>query len=99
MSSLSTLHHAPHRRLTLTAALIALCSVVMWVLAGIIDDSLYLYTGALGVIAFGLGLKARRDATRAGEKSPVALAATVVGGAAGAAVIVAVIVWAISQAV
>ncbi len=84
-------------RLTYAAIGLALASVVVWVLAGIVDDGLYTITGVLGIVAFGLGLKARRGARRAGSRGRPALAAMIVGGFLGAAVIVASIVYGVSH--
>jgi len=86
-------------RLAYAAIGFALASVIVWVLASVVDDGLYTITGVLGIIAFGLGLKARRDAQRAGSGGRLALAAMLVGGFLGAAVIVASIVYGISHLV
>jgi len=85
--------------LTYAAVAIALASVVVWVLAGIVDGGLYVITGVLGIVAFGLGTKARGDARRAGFRGRPALAAMLVGGFLGAAVIVASVVYGISHLV
>ncbi len=62
-------------------------------LAGIVDDGLYVVTGFLGIGAFGLGPKARRDARRACSNGRLALAAMIVGGPLGAAVIMSSIAY------
>jgi hypothetical protein len=77
----------------------ALAAAVVWVLAGIVDDGLYAITGVLGVAGFGLGAKVRRDERRAGSHGWIALAAMILGGLLGAAVIVATIVWGLSHLV
>ena len=81
------------------AVVFAICAVAVWVLAGIVDDGLYPVAGVLGIAAFGLGLKARREARRVGTAQWPALAATIVGGLLGALVIVFSIVYGVSQAV
>ena len=86
-------------RLAYAAIGFALASVIVWVLAGVVDDGLYVITGVLGIVAFGLGTKARRDARRAGFRGRRALAAMLVGGFLGAAVIVASIVFGVSHLV
>ena len=86
-------------RLTYAAISFALAAAVVWVLAGVVDDALYTVTGALGIIAFGLGTMARRDARRAGSRGRAALAAMILGGLLGGAVIVATIAWGISHLV
>ena len=95
----ATPSRTPSSRLTYVAIAFALASAVVWVLAGVVDDALYTVTGALGVIAFGLGTKARRDARRAGSRGRTALGAMVLGGLLGAAVIVASVAYGISHLV
>ena len=99
MSNLASVHRAPSVRLSYAAAMFAVGSVVVWVLAGVVDDGLYVFTGVLGIVAFGLGLKARRDARRAGSNGRLALAAMIVGGLLGAAVIAALITYGVSHLV
>ncbi len=99
MSHLASVHRAPSVRLSYTAVTFAVASVAVWVLAGIVDDGLYVVTGVLGIVAFGLGLKARRDARRAGSNGRLALVATIVGGLLGGAVIVASIAYGVSHLV
>lgn len=70
------------------AVAFAIAAAVVWVFAGIVDDGLYAITGALGVVAFGLGFKARGEAKRVGARQWPALAATIVGGFLGGLVIV-----------
>jgi hypothetical protein len=89
----------PGSRLVYAALAFAVGSVAVYVLASTVDDGFYLVSGALGVVAFALGVKARRDARRAGSSGRLALAAMVVGGLLGAAVIALSIVWGISQLV
>jgi len=84
-------------RLTYAAIGFALASVTVWVLAQVVDDGLYTVTGVLGLVAFGLGLWARRDARRAGSRGRPALAAMLVGGFLGGAVIVFSIVYGVSH--
>jgi len=86
-------------RLTYAAIGFALASVIVWVLAGVVDDGLYTITGILGIVAFVFGFKARRDDRGAGSRGGPALAAMLVGGFLGAAVIVALIVYGISHLV
>ena len=86
-------------RLAYVAISFALAAAVVWVLAGVVDDALYTVTGALGVVAFGLGTKARRDARREGSRGRAALAAMILGGLLGGAVIVASAVYGISHLV
>jgi predicted Na+-dependent transporter len=100
MSDLASAHRAPSAgRLSYAAVAFALGSAAAWILAGMVDDSLYVVTGALGIVAFGLGLRASRQAKRLGARRWPALAATIVGGLLGAAVIAFSIVWAISELV
>ncbi len=99
MSDIASAHRAPSGRLSYAAVAFAVGSVVVWVLAGIVDDGLYTVTGALGIVAFALGLKARREAKRVGRRQWPALAATIVGGLLGAAVIVASIAYGVSHLV
>jgi hypothetical protein len=82
-------------RSTLAAVAFALAAAVVWFLAGVVDDGLYAVTGALGVIGFGLGVKARRDAGRAGTRTWPALVAIVLGGLLGGAVLVAFVSWSV----
>ena len=95
----ATPSRTPSSRLTYVAIAFALASAVVWVLAGVVDDALYTVTGALGIIAFGLGIKARRDARRVGSRGRTALVAMVLGGLLGAAVIVASVAYGISHLV
>ena len=46
MSDLTSAHRAPSGRLTYAAVALAVASVVVWVLAGTVDDGLYVVTGA-----------------------------------------------------
>jgi hypothetical protein len=96
MSHVATVQGKPSR-LSYSAVALAAGAVVVWVLAGIIDDGLYAVTGLLGVAAFGLGIKALRAAKRAGSNARLALGATIVGGLLGGAVIVATVVYVISD--
>jgi len=77
----------------------ALAAAAVWVLASIVDDALYTITGALGLVAFGLGFKARRVAKRTGARVWPATVAVGLGGLLGAAVIVASVVYGISHLV
>ena len=86
-------------RLTYAAIGLAVASAAVWVLAGVVDDGLYVFTGVLGVVAFGVGLKARRDERRAGSRGRLALTAMIVGGLLGGAVIVFSVVYGISHLV
>jgi hypothetical protein len=75
------------------AIALAICAVTVWVLAGIVDDGLYVVTGVLGSVAFGLGLKARREAKRTGLRQWPALVGIVLGGLLGAAFVIGFLVW------
>jgi len=99
MSVAAAQGRATSGRLAYAAIGFALASVIAWVLAGAVDDGLYTITGVLGIAAFGLGFKARRVAQRAGSRGRPALAAMIVGGLLGAAVIVASIVYGVSHLV
>ena len=78
---------------------LAVAAAIVWVLAGIVDDGLYTVTGALGILAFSLGVKGRRQASRAHSRSWPAIAAIALGGPLGGAVIVASAVYGISHLV
>ena len=95
----ATQGRATSDRLAYAAIGFALASVIVWVLAGVVDDGLYTVTGALGIVAFGLGFKARRDARRAGSRGRPALAAMIVGGFLGGLVIVFSVVYGVSHLV
>jgi hypothetical protein len=71
----------------------SLGAAAVWVLAGVVDDGLYVFTGVLGVIGFASGLKARREARRSGARTWPAIVAIGLGGLLGAAVIVAFVAW------
>lgn len=90
---------APSGQWSYVALGFALAAAAVWVLAGIVDDGLYVFTGVLGIVAFGLGFKARRVAKRTGARVWPATIAVGLGGLLGAAVIVATIVWGISHLV
>ncbi len=99
MSDIASARGMSSVRLSYAAAALAVGAVVVWVLAGIVDDGLYVVTGVLGIVAFALGLKARREARRAGSNGRLALTAMIVGGLLGAAVIVASIAYGVSHLV
>ena len=93
MSDHTSGHREPLSRTAFAALAFALGAVVFYVLAGGFDDGLYLVAGALGIVAFGLGLKARREARRAGSHARLALTAIVVGGLLGGLVVAFSIGW------
>ncbi|MGH3136435.1 MAG: hypothetical protein ACRDPV_08080 [Gaiellaceae bacterium] len=95
----ATQGRATSGRLTYAAIGFALASVVVWVLAGVVDDALYTVTGILGIVAFGLGFKARREDRQSGSRGRLPLAAMLVGGFLGAAVIAFSVAYGISQLV
>jgi hypothetical protein len=68
-----------------------------WVLAGIVDDGLYLFTGIFGIAAFGAGVKAYRDARRAAARTWPALTGLILGGLLGGLVLAFAIAFAISE--
>jgi hypothetical protein len=73
----------------------ALAAAAVWVLAGIVDDGLYVLTGVLGIVGFAVGLKGRREARRAGVRTWPAIVAIVLGGLLGAAVVIAFVAWSV----
>lgn len=99
MSNVASARSTPSSRLSYAALAFAVGAVVAWGLAGMVNQDLYSVTGALGIVAFGLGVKGRRLARSAGESGRLALAATVVGGLLGGAVIAALVGWGISALV
>jgi predicted Na+-dependent transporter len=99
MSEAATVHNAPSNRLTFFALAFTVAALVDWALAGPFSDDLYPVSGALGIVAFGLGRRARRKAKSAGLSRWVELGAMIVGGLIGAAVIFALIGWGVSQLV
>ncbi len=99
MSNLATERLLPSRRLSLAAFALALSAAATWVLAATADDALYVVVGALGISAVAVGGKARADATRAGSKDRLALAAIVIGGLLAALVLAFTVVWAITEVV
>jgi hypothetical protein len=98
MSGFAAARPARRSPLSYVALALALAAVVAWVLAGMLDDGLYVVTGALAIAAFAVGGKAWRDAKQVGFPRRSALAAMIVGGLLGAAFIVYTVVWAISEA-
>ena len=98
MSYFAAVRRGRPSSLSYVALALALASVAAWVLAGTLDDGLYVVTGALAITAFAVGGKAWRDAKRVGSPRRSALAAMVVGGVLGGAFIVYTVVWAISEA-
>ncbi len=76
------------------AAALALAGLAAWILAGTVDDALYLVSAASGIAAVVAGWTARDGATRR-----LALAAVVVGGLLAAQIIVYSAVWAVSELV
>lgn len=99
MSEVASVRSTPSSLLSFVALAFSVGAVVAWVLAGIVDDGLYAVSGALGIVGFGLGAKARREVRRAGSSGRLALTAMIVGGLLGAAVIVATVVWGFSHLV
>jgi len=99
VSDLASVHRTASSRLSYIALAFALGSLVFYLLAGTTDDGLYVVAGALAVVAFALGVKARRDDRRAGLRGRFPLVAIIVGGLLGGAVIAFSIVWGISQLV
>jgi hypothetical protein len=85
------------RFLPAAALVLALSSVAVWLLAGIVDDALYAVSAAGGAVAAAAGWRTRKD--RTGAKSTVALVAMIVGGLLAAEVIVFTIAWVIYHAV
>lgn len=95
----ATRGHVQSRPWSYLAAAFAFAAAAVWVLAGIVDDSLYVLTGALGIVGFGLGLKGFRDARHTGGPRWPALIGIALGGLLGAAVIVASIAYGVSHLV
>jgi hypothetical protein len=62
MSNVASAHARPTGRLSYAALAFAVGAVAVW--AGPFSDDLYPLSGALGIVAFGLGRKARRNARR-----------------------------------
>jgi hypothetical protein len=83
----------------LAGLVLAVASVLVWFLAGVVDDGLYALTGVLGLAGFASGLKARRDAKRAGAPTWPALVAVVVGGLLGGLVVAFSIAYIVSELV
>jgi hypothetical protein len=100
MSDLTaTQSRAPSGPWAYTALGFALASAAIWFLAGFVDDGLYAVTGILGLAAFALGLRGRREAARAHSRSWAALVGIALGGLLGGAVLVAFVYFVISKAV
>lgn len=99
MSDITAAQGRPAYGWSFVAVALAIAAATAWVLAGLVDDGLYTVTGALGIVAFGMGLKARREAKRTGARQWPALSATIVGGLLGALVIVSTVVWGLSHVV
>lgn len=78
---------------------LALAAAAIWVLAGIVDDGLYAVTGILGIAALATGLMGRKEAKRAGVRSWQALVAIALGGLLGGAVLVATVVYIVSDVI
>jgi hypothetical protein len=99
MSNVASTHARPTGRLSYAALAFAVGAVVVWALAGPLSDDLYPLCGALGIVAFGLGREARRNARSAGASGRLELGAMIVGGLPAAAVIAALIGWGLSHVV
>jgi hypothetical protein len=86
-------------RLSITATVFALATVLVWLFAATVNDGFYVLAAALGLAAVGVSAKARTEARRNGSKGRLALAAMIVGGFIAAAVIVYSAVYGISKLV
>ena len=89
MSNLAVTTRASTGRWSLVGVACALAAAAVWVLAGFVDDGLYMVTGILGIAGFAAGVKGRRDAKHLGERTWPALTAIVLGGLLGGSVLVA----------
>jgi len=74
---------------------ISLVAIVVWILAGAMDE-LYVVQGLLGLVAATLGVVALRRLGRHARDGKLALAAIVLGGASAVAVGTAAIVFAVT---
>lgn len=99
MSDFASTYDAPSSRLSYVAIAFAVASFVIWLLAGSVDQGLYIPAGVLGIVGFGVAVKARREARRAGRHGRIALAAMIVGGLVGAVVVAFTLVEGVSQLV
>jgi hypothetical protein len=72
MTELATTPRSAHGRYLIAAFVLAVASIGVWILAGTVDDGLYLIAGVLGAAAAAAGWKAYRDAGRRGERRSVA---------------------------
>jgi len=92
------LRYPKHNVLSIAAVTLAAGAVLAYSLAVAVDDGYYLFCGVLGIAAFFSGRKARRSTDWAAARA-ITLLATIVGGLAGAAVIVCTVVWGLSYVV
>ena len=93
-----TLSSSRHGPLSVAAVALAAGAAVAYGLALSVDDGYYVICGVLGIAAFAAGRRARRTMDR-GPATAVTLLATIVGGLAGAVVIVCSIAFGVAYLV
>ena len=93
-----TVRHSTSGWLGVAAVMLAAGALLSYGLALSADDGFYTLCGAVGIAAFAAGRKARRNMDP-GPAKAVVLLATIVGGLAGAIVIVCSIAFGISYLV
>ena len=97
MTDLATARRPTTPVLGVVSILLTAAAVIVYGLAGWLDEGLYPVCGLLGIAAFAAGRRARAGTT--GRRRTVLLVSMSIGGLLGAAVAVSFVVWGVAHLV